>query len=159
MINEHAHAELIAVIRQVRKRWRTKLAIRGAVGFLVAGVLAIFAMAAALDYFRFSPAAIVWFRIIAAGVIPPEQVFCNAQYRPEMQGVDVPGDTYSHVAGIDVVRADGGPRAQLSAGDRSAQRRAAGSARSGAPAPRERAETTEHLGPLAARSCEQRPWG
>ena len=47
-------------------------------------------------------------RIIADGVIPPEQVFCNAQYRPEMQGVDVPGDTYSHVAGIDVVRADGG---------------------------------------------------
>ena len=47
-------------------------------------------------------------RIIAAGVIPPEQVFCNPQYRPEMQGVDVPGDTYSHVAGIDVVRADGG---------------------------------------------------
>jgi uncharacterized circularly permuted ATP-grasp superfamily protein len=47
-------------------------------------------------------------RIIAAGVIPPEQVFCNAQYRPEMQGIDVAGDTYSHVAGIDVVRADGG---------------------------------------------------
>ena len=31
-MNEHARAELIAVIRQVRKRWRTKLAIRGAVG-------------------------------------------------------------------------------------------------------------------------------
>ena len=79
MINEHAHAELIAVIRQVRKRWRTKLAIRGAVGFLVAGVLAIFAMAAALDYFRFSPAAIVWFRIIAAGVLVTAAVWFFAR--------------------------------------------------------------------------------
>jgi uncharacterized circularly permuted ATP-grasp superfamily protein len=47
-------------------------------------------------------------RIVRDGVIPPEQVFCNAQYRPEMQGVDVTGGIYSHIAGIDVVRADGG---------------------------------------------------
>src|SRR5882672_7751295 len=46
--------------------------------------------------------------IVRAGVIPPEQIFCNAQYRPEMQGVDVAGDIYTHVAGIDVVRADDG---------------------------------------------------
>ena len=64
-MDEYARAELLAVIRQVRKRWRTKLAIRGAVGFLVAGLLAIFALAAALDYFRFSPAAIFWFRLVA----------------------------------------------------------------------------------------------
>jgi len=47
-------------------------------------------------------------KILKAGVIPPEHVFCNAQYRPEMQGVDVVGGTYSHVAGIDLVRTDGG---------------------------------------------------
>src|SRR5215831_10164371 len=46
--------------------------------------------------------------IVKAGVIPPEQIFCNAQYRPEMQGIDVAGDIYAHVAGIDVVRADAG---------------------------------------------------
>src|SRR6266853_1366663 len=46
--------------------------------------------------------------IVRAGVIPPEHIFCNAQYRPEMQGVDVAGDIYTHVAGIDVVRADDG---------------------------------------------------
>jgi hypothetical protein len=68
-MNDYARAELIAVIRQVRKRWRTKLAIRGAVGFLVAGLLAIFAMAAALDYFRFSPSAIFGFRLVAAGLL------------------------------------------------------------------------------------------
>ena len=46
--------------------------------------------------------------ILRAGVIPPERVLCNLQYRPEMQGVDVPGGIYAHIAGIDVVRdADG----------------------------------------------------
>ena len=68
-MDDYARAELIAVIRQVRKRWRTKLAIRGAVGFLVAGVLAIFALAAALDYFRFSPAAIFGFRFVAGALL------------------------------------------------------------------------------------------
>ncbi|MET0657062.1 MAG: circularly permuted type 2 ATP-grasp protein [Steroidobacteraceae bacterium] len=46
--------------------------------------------------------------ILKAGHIPAEQVLCNAQYRPEMQGIDVPGDTYAHIAGIDVVRAGRG---------------------------------------------------
>ncbi|MEI2415839.1 circularly permuted type 2 ATP-grasp protein [Orrella sp. JC864] len=46
--------------------------------------------------------------IVRAGKIPPEQVFMNAQYRPEMQDVDVPGDVYCHIAGIDVVRAGAG---------------------------------------------------
>lgn len=43
--------------------------------------------------------------IIQAGIVPAEQVFRNAQFRPEMQGVDVPGSVYSHIAGIDIVRA------------------------------------------------------
>jgi uncharacterized circularly permuted ATP-grasp superfamily protein len=43
--------------------------------------------------------------IIRAGVVPEDQVFRNAQYRPEMQGVDLPGGVYSHIAGIDIVRA------------------------------------------------------
>jgi uncharacterized circularly permuted ATP-grasp superfamily protein len=47
-------------------------------------------------------------RIVKAGIIPAEHVFCNEQYRPEMQGIDVTGGIYSHVAGVDVVRADGG---------------------------------------------------
>lgn len=46
--------------------------------------------------------------ILRAGVIAPERILCNLQYRPEMQGVDVPGGIYAHIAGIDVVRdADG----------------------------------------------------
>ena len=47
-------------------------------------------------------------RIVKAGVVPPEQIFGNAQYRPEMQGIDLPQQIYSHIAGIDVVRAGQG---------------------------------------------------
>jgi uncharacterized circularly permuted ATP-grasp superfamily protein len=43
--------------------------------------------------------------IVRAGRIPAEQILRNAQYRPEMHGVDVPRSIYSHIAGIDVVRA------------------------------------------------------
>jgi uncharacterized circularly permuted ATP-grasp superfamily protein len=44
-------------------------------------------------------------RIVRAGLIPAAQVFCNAQYRPEMQNVAVPNGIYAHIAGIDLVRA------------------------------------------------------
>ncbi len=43
--------------------------------------------------------------ILKAGVVPAEQVLHNAQFRKEMMGVDVPGGVYSHISGIDIVRA------------------------------------------------------
>jgi uncharacterized circularly permuted ATP-grasp superfamily protein len=43
--------------------------------------------------------------ILKAGLVPAEQVLNNAQYRPEMHGVNVPGGVYSHIAGVDIVRA------------------------------------------------------
>ncbi|NQW95050.1 MAG: circularly permuted type 2 ATP-grasp protein, partial [Polaromonas sp.] len=43
--------------------------------------------------------------ILKAGIVPSEQIFQNAQFRPEMMGVDVPGNIYSHISGIDIVRA------------------------------------------------------
>src|SRR5713101_7499943 len=46
--------------------------------------------------------------ILKAGVIPPERVLANSQYRREMQGMDVPGGIYAHIAGVDIVRADEG---------------------------------------------------
>ena len=45
--------------------------------------------------------------ILRAGRIPADQILRNSQYRPEMRGVDVAGDIYAHVAGIDVVRTSG----------------------------------------------------
>ena len=46
--------------------------------------------------------------ILRAGLVSARQVFCNPQYRPEMQDMDVPGGIYAHIAGIDVVRAGEG---------------------------------------------------
>ncbi|MCX8004288.1 MAG: circularly permuted type 2 ATP-grasp protein, partial [Burkholderiaceae bacterium] len=46
--------------------------------------------------------------IVRAGKVPAEQIFKNAQYRPEMHGVDVPGGIYAHIAGVDLVRAGDG---------------------------------------------------
>ncbi|MCA3218885.1 MAG: circularly permuted type 2 ATP-grasp protein [Burkholderiales bacterium] len=46
--------------------------------------------------------------ILRAGKVPAEQVLGNSQYRPEMQGVDVANNIYSHIAGIDLVRAANG---------------------------------------------------
>lgn len=46
--------------------------------------------------------------IVKAGIIPPEQIFRNAQYRPEMQGISVASDIYAHIAGVDIVRAGQG---------------------------------------------------
>ena len=46
--------------------------------------------------------------ILRAGKIPEEQVLGNAQFRPVMQGVDVPEGIYAHIAGVDVVRAGAG---------------------------------------------------
>jgi len=46
--------------------------------------------------------------IVRAGVLPADQVFRNAQYRPEMQGISVASDIYAHIAGVDIVRAGAG---------------------------------------------------
>ena len=46
--------------------------------------------------------------IVKAGVIPLERIVGNAQYRPEMVGMNVPAGIYSHIAGIDLVRAGEG---------------------------------------------------
>ncbi len=46
--------------------------------------------------------------IIKAGIVPAEQIYNNAQYRPEMRNVSVPRDIYAQIAGIDIVRAGEG---------------------------------------------------
>jgi uncharacterized circularly permuted ATP-grasp superfamily protein len=46
--------------------------------------------------------------IIKAGIVPPEKVLGNSEYRPEMSGVAVPKGIYCHVAGVDIVRAGEG---------------------------------------------------
>ncbi|MGI9134023.1 MAG: circularly permuted type 2 ATP-grasp protein [Rhodoferax sp.] len=43
--------------------------------------------------------------ILRAGIVPREQIEGNAQFRPEMMGVNVPHQIYSQISGIDIVRA------------------------------------------------------
>ena len=42
--------------------------------------------------------------IIRAGVVPAELILANEFYQPHMQGLDLPGGIYTHIAGIDIVR-------------------------------------------------------
>ncbi|MEP7185368.1 MAG: circularly permuted type 2 ATP-grasp protein [Rhodanobacter sp.] len=42
--------------------------------------------------------------IIRAGIVPEKLVLHNSEFRPEMAGLDLPGQMYAHIAGIDMVR-------------------------------------------------------
>jgi uncharacterized circularly permuted ATP-grasp superfamily protein len=44
--------------------------------------------------------------IVKAGVIPPELVYRNPAFRPEMTGQRVPHGIFVHIAGVDIVRTD-----------------------------------------------------
>jgi uncharacterized circularly permuted ATP-grasp superfamily protein len=41
---------------------------------------------------------------IKAGIIPADLIFTNPHYRPEMQGRRPPGDVWTHICGVDLVR-------------------------------------------------------
>jgi len=47
-------------------------------------------------------------KILRDGVIPPELVLGNANYRPQMRDIAVPFGTYIHIMGVDLVRDEGG---------------------------------------------------
>jgi hypothetical protein len=57
--------ELVAVIHRVRNRWRLKLALRGAVIVVAGTLLALLLSASSLEALRFSPTAIIAFRVVA----------------------------------------------------------------------------------------------
>ncbi len=43
-------------------------------------------------------------KILDAGVLPPDLIFGNAQFRPEIAGIRPPHDIWAHICGIDLVR-------------------------------------------------------
>src|SRR6186997_2761473 len=57
--------ELVDVIHRVRNRWRLKLALRGAVIVFAGTMLALLLSAGSLEALRFSPTAIISFRVLA----------------------------------------------------------------------------------------------
>jgi uncharacterized circularly permuted ATP-grasp superfamily protein len=42
--------------------------------------------------------------IVRAGIVPEKLILHNSEFRPEMAGLDLPGQMYAHIAGIDMVR-------------------------------------------------------
>jgi hypothetical protein len=59
-------AELVEIIRQIRNRWRLRLALRGVVVVVAGSVLALLLSASGLEALKFSPSAIIAFRIVVA---------------------------------------------------------------------------------------------
>src|SRR5262245_66404176 len=57
------HQELVEIIRQVRRRWRTKLLLGGAIIVVGGGLLALTLASWGLQELRFSPASVTGFRI------------------------------------------------------------------------------------------------
>ena len=47
-------------------------------------------------------------KILKDGIVPAALVLGNANYRPEMVGLDVPHGTYVHVCGVDIIRDEHG---------------------------------------------------
>lgn len=58
--------ELVAIIRQVRRRWRMKLVLRGVLGVIGLGLIVLLLSAWGLESWRFTPASIITFRIVLA---------------------------------------------------------------------------------------------
>ena len=56
--------DLVGIIHLVRRRWRYKLLLRGAVGVLGLGVLTLVLSAWGLEAWRFSPGSIITFRVL-----------------------------------------------------------------------------------------------
>ena len=68
-MTDPTHASLESTVRAVRRRWRTRLVVRGLLQVVVAGVLAIVAASMALEFFRFSPQAVWVARGLMAGLL------------------------------------------------------------------------------------------
>ncbi|HUG55214.1 MAG TPA: hypothetical protein VMR21_16525, partial [Vicinamibacteria bacterium] len=64
-MSQPSYDELRQVIRSVRRRWRLKVALRGAALVLAAGLVTIAVSAYAMDHFRYEPWAVTGFRLFA----------------------------------------------------------------------------------------------
>src|SRR5262245_66646440 len=56
-------SQLTRIVQDIRKRWRLKLALRGAAFVVAGGILALLVSAYALEHLKFSPGSIIAFRI------------------------------------------------------------------------------------------------
>src|SRR3989442_1672081 len=71
MSDPASRAELVDVVREVRRRWRLKLAARGAAIVIGGTVLALLVSASGLEALRFSSHAIIGFRAFIMIIVAP----------------------------------------------------------------------------------------
>ena len=64
-MSQASYDDLRRVIHAVRRRWRLKIALRGAAAVVGVGLVALAASAYALDHFRYEPWAVTSFRLFA----------------------------------------------------------------------------------------------
>src|SRR4051812_35671498 len=72
-------SDLVVVIREVRRRWRMKLALRGAAIAVACIAAALVLSAMTLQWMRFSAESILAFRIVLAGAIAVLGYVCLAR--------------------------------------------------------------------------------
>ena len=78
-------AELIDVIRRVRNQWRLRLALRGAAIVLAGTIAALLLSASSLETLRFTPTAIIAFRVLAISNSKFDTKPNQAFFRPEIE--------------------------------------------------------------------------
>jgi len=61
--------DLLGIIRYVRARWRARLAVKGSVRLIAVNVAVFFALAYLMQWSRFTPASILFSRLVLAGSI------------------------------------------------------------------------------------------
>src|ERR1051326_5818286 len=64
-----SHETLLAVIRQVRNRWRLKILLRGLAVFLASTAVLLLVSGWGMDRFRFGPGAILGFRLLTYAIV------------------------------------------------------------------------------------------
>ena len=68
-MSEPRQRDLPAIISDVRRRWRMKLALRGATSALALGVLLLVAAAVSIQYGRYNPTLIISLRFGLAAAV------------------------------------------------------------------------------------------
>ena len=89
-------AELLEVIRSVRNRWRQRLMVRGAVLVVAGTLVALFLSASSLEALRFSPGAIISFRLIALAIFAA--LVYQFLFRHRMSLIPSPPDRFALAA-------------------------------------------------------------
>ena len=103
------------IVRRARRRWRTKVAIRGLAALALGGLVIVGGSIQALEYFRFSPGAIISLRVLAAaGLIALVGWFVVRPFLRDVRDEQValyleeldPSFDATFVSAVDAVRGD-----------------------------------------------------